>query len=161
MVSTLGSFNSLTLSLSRLPLALAEDGLSPRLFTRQLANAVPWASLTVCGIAWIAALRLSFDRLLVLDILLYGGSLILEFLALVRLRVREPKMPRPFTVPGGLRGAVLLGVGPAALLVAAAFHSRQEHMGGVSAFAVGAGIMALGVVFYLGAEWNRRRLVRS
>ena len=150
MVSTLGSFNSLTLSLSRLPLAMAVDGLAPRLFVRQLPNAVPWVSLTACGIAWIAALRLSFDRLLVLDILLYGGSLILEFLALVLLRVREPEMPRPFTAPGGLWGAVLLGLGPAALLAAAAIHSRHEQIGGISAFAVGAAIMALGVVCYGG-----------
>ena len=156
MISTLGSFNSLTLSLSRLPMVMALDGYAPRFLTRTLPNGVPWASTAVCGIAWIAALQLNFDRLLMLDILLYGASLILEFMALGLLRIREPKLDRPFVVPGGRVGALLLGAGPAALLLAAAVKSHDERMAGVSALAVGAGIMSAGVIVYWAAEWRRR-----
>ena len=156
MISTLGSFNSLTLSLSRLPLAMAQEGYAPRVFRWTLSNGVPWVAVTVCGIAWMAALQLSFDRLLMLDILLYGVSLILEFVALIKLRIREPKMPRPFAIPGGIGALVLLGTGPAVLLVAAAIKSRDEQLGSVSAFAVGLAIMAAGVVAYWVAEWRRR-----
>ncbi len=45
----LGTFNALVLSLTRLPYAMAEDGLLPRLFTRRLANGVPWVSVLVCS----------------------------------------------------------------------------------------------------------------
>ncbi|MBZ5575586.1 MAG: APC family permease [Acidobacteriia bacterium] len=148
MVSSFGMFNSLTLSLSRLPLAMAEEGYAPRVFARKLANGVPWVALLACGAAWIAALQLSFDRLLMLDILLYGVSLILEFIALAVLRVREPKLNRPFLVPGGLAGAALLGAGPAALLVIAAIVNRHEQMGRVSALTVGLMIMGAGVGSY-------------
>jgi amino acid transporter len=156
MVSTFGSFNSLTLSLSRLPLAMAEQGYAPGVFRRTRPNGVPWVAVTVCGIAWMAALQLSFDRLLMLDILLYGVSLMLEFVALVKLRVREPKMPRPFAIPGGIPAVVLLGTGPALLLVAAAIKSRNEQLGSMSGLSVGLAIMAAGVVAYWLAEWRRR-----
>src|SRR5579863_4006790 len=70
MISTLGTFNSLTMSYSRIPFAMAEDGYAPRVLTRRLPNGAPWVAIVVCGIAWTAALGLTFDRLLVLDILL-------------------------------------------------------------------------------------------
>jgi amino acid transporter len=158
MISTLGSFNSLTLSLSRLPLVMAQDGYAPRFLARTLSNGVPWAAIVTCGIAWIGALQLNFDRLLMLDILLYGASLILEFIALAVLRVREPKLHRPFAVPGGRAAAMLLGVGPTALLIAAAFRSHDERIGSVRALAVGVTIMAAGVAAYGIAEWRRRSL---
>ena len=150
MVSTMGSFNSLTLSYTRLPGAMAEAGQAPRIFARTLANGAPWLSILACGIAWTAALGLSFDRLLMLDILLYGASLVLEFVALAVLRVREPDLPRPFRIPGGLAGTVLVGVGPTALLVWAGFASRDEQIGGISALALGAaGIAAGGACYFL------------
>ena len=156
MVSTLGSFNALTLTLSRLPLVMAEDGYAPRFLARTFSNGVPWAAILTCGIGWIAALQLNFERLLMLDILLYGASLILEFIALALLRIREPKLHRPFSVPGGRAAAMLLGVGPLALLIAAAGRSYNEKIGSVSALAVGVAIMAGGIAAYGIAAWRRR-----
>ena len=88
-----------------------------------------------------------------LDILLYGASLLLEFAALVILRLREPDMPRPFRVPGGLSGAILCAAGPAALLVFALIRNRSEQIelgrfGTISTLTFGLGLMALGVVYY-------------
>jgi len=42
--------------------------------------------------------------------MLYGASLMLEFVTLVALRIREPELKRGFRVPGGLTGAILAGV---------------------------------------------------
>jgi amino acid transporter len=148
LVSTFGIFNSLTLSLSRLPVAMAEDGLAPRFLARRLRSGVPWASIVSCGILWICALGLSFDRLVLLDVLLYGASLVLEFVALTMLRIREPDMPRPFRMPGGTVATVIAAIGPVALLVCALVKSSGDKLGNVSAFAVGIGIAALGVVMY-------------
>lgn len=159
MISIFGILNSLTMSYSRLPLAMAEDGYLPQVFTRKLSNGAPWASLLLCGLAWICALGLSFDRLLMLDILLYGASLILEFVALVVLRLREPEMARPFRVPGGTAGAVLCGIGPTALLAVALIRNHAEQIGKVSALTVGLGLMALGVVAYFVAAWRRNKVL--
>jgi amino acid transporter len=157
MISTFGIVNALTMSYSRVPLAMAEDGYAPKVFARKLPNGAPWVAIVACGLAWTAALGLSFDRLLMLDILLYGASLVLEFIALVLLRRQEPGLHRPFTIPGGLTGAILTGVGPTALLIVALIKNRNEQMGYISALTVGLILMAAGVVFYFIAAWLRGR----
>ena len=148
MISMLGMFNSLTMSYSRLPVAMAEAGYAPRLLQRRLSNGIPWVSIVVCGVAWMAALGLSFDRLVMLDILLYGASLVLEFVALVVLRACEPGLARPFRIPGGIAGAIAAGVGPSALLIAALIRNRHEQMGRISALTLGIILMLAGVVLW-------------
>ncbi|HMF89151.1 MAG TPA: APC family permease [Candidatus Angelobacter sp.] len=153
MLAEFSSFNSLVMSYCHLPVAMAQDGHLPRAFSRKLKSGAPWVSILVLGVAWGLSLGLKFDRLIMLDILLYGASLVLEFAALVVLRLREPALARPFRVPGGLWGAVLLGVGPTALLVVALVKNYDEHLdlgrfGSVSTLAVGLVLMAAGVVYY-------------
>jgi amino acid transporter len=89
--------------------------------------------------------------------------LVLEFLALIVLRVREPNMPRPFRVPGGLFGAVLVSIGPIALLAFALIRNRSEHLelgkwGSISTLSLGGILMALGVVYYFAAGRPRPEL---
>jgi amino acid transporter len=152
-VAEYSSFNSLVMSYSRLPVAMAEDGHLPRVFTRKLKTGAPWVAILVLGLTWGLSLGLNFDRLIMLDILLYGASLVLEFLALIILRVREPQLARPFRVPGGMLGAVLVGVGPIALLVFALVRNRNEQFdlgrwGSISSLGFGLALMGLGVVYY-------------
>jgi amino acid transporter len=150
MVSGFGMCTALVLSYSRLPMALAQDGYLPPVFARVLPRTgVPWVSVLVCAVVWTASLGLSFEHLVSLDILLYGSSLILEFVALVALRIREPGLARPFRVPGGLAGAALLGVLPLALLGFALAKNASERVGQVSALALAGGLMLLGPVAYL------------
>jgi amino acid transporter len=92
-ISGVGMFNALMLSYTRVPYALARERLLPKVFARTTAAGVPWVSVLVCGVAWALALRLSFERLISIDLVLYGAALLLEFVALVVLRVREPAKP--------------------------------------------------------------------
>ncbi|HLJ90682.1 MAG TPA: APC family permease [Candidatus Angelobacter sp.] len=162
MISTFGIVNSLTMSYSRLPMAMAEDGYAPKFFLKRLRNGAPWVSIVTCGVAWIVVLAtlelngLNLDRLLMLDILLYGASLILEFVALVLLRIREPQLHRPFKIPGGPIAAALMGVGPTAMLTVAFIKNRDEHLGSISSLALGAILMGVGVILYLVTTWVRR-----
>jgi amino acid transporter len=127
MIAMLGMFNSLVLSYSRVPLALARDGFLPAVFARcSTRTGAPWFSILICAICWSLALWLPLRRLFALDIVLYGLSLILEFIALVVLRYREPALVRPFRVPGGQLGAVLIGVGPTLLIAAAIVDQAQK-----------------------------------
>ncbi|HVO98561.1 MAG TPA: APC family permease [Bryobacteraceae bacterium] len=153
MISVLGQVNSLTMSYSRIPFAMAEHGLAPSVFRRVTNNGSPWAALLACGAIWTLALSLSLDRILLLDIMLYGGSLTLEFIALIVLRVREPELVRPFRIPGGPAGAVAMAVMPCVLLLVAAVMNRHEQIGSISAAAL-AGIVALcGIAVY---PWAKR-----
>jgi len=146
-----GMFNALVLSYSRLPLALAEDGFLPRLLARRSARTgVPVAAVVACAVAYALALGLGFERLVQLDVLLYGLSLILEFAALIALRVRAPQMPRPFRIPGGIAGAVALSLPPTALIVFAFFRGggESEHFGALSPIALGGILILVGIVVY-------------
>jgi amino acid transporter len=155
MICGLGMFNALIMSYSRLPLVLAEDGYLPKFFGRKLKSGAPWVAVLACALAWTASLGLSFERLVILDVMLYGLSLILEFIALVVLRVREPELPRPFRIPGGIVGAALIGVMPTILIIAALVRNHDERMGSISALTVGSILIAAGpVVCFASRFWR-------
>ncbi|HXB62214.1 MAG TPA: APC family permease [Acidobacteriaceae bacterium] len=152
----LGTFTSLTMSYTRLPYAMAEDGLLPKLFTRRLKNGAPWVSILVCAGAWALALQFTFERLITMDLVLYGLSLILEFVALIVLRRREPELHRPFRVPGGIFGAVAVGLGPTALILYALYAARGEHIGAMPALVFATLVACSGAVLYLIAKLAAR-----
>jgi amino acid transporter len=90
VMSAFGMFNALVLSYSRLPLAMARDGMLPRVFAKVTKKTeTPWVSIIVCAVCWMPCLVLGFQRLVTLDIMLYGAALMLEFVTLVALRIRE------------------------------------------------------------------------
>jgi amino acid transporter len=149
MLNGAGMFNALMLSYARIPYALAKDGLLPRFLTRTTQAQVPWASVLVCAIAWALALRLSFERLISIDLVLYGASLLLEFVALVVLRIREPALVRPFRIPGGVPAAIAAGVGPAILIAFALYAARDERVGPMPALAFAALVAALGPLAWM------------
>jgi amino acid transporter len=147
-ISGIGMFNTLVMSYTRLPMTMAEDGLLPRLLARRNRRGVPWVSVLLCGVAWALALKLPFERLISIDLILYGSSLLLEFVALVVLRIREPHLARPFKA-GNFPVACILGVGPAALIAYALYASRDEKLtGSISALAFAIAVGLLGPVLY-------------
>jgi amino acid transporter len=148
-ITGVAMFNALTLSYARVPAAMARDGMLPKQFARHMDNGVPWVAVMVCGLGWAMALGLNLTRLLELDLMLYGFSLILEFAALIALRLREPNMPRPFLIPGGLPVVIGAGVGPTALILFAVWGARGDHLRpGLPAILLGAIITLAGPVIY-------------
>ncbi len=149
MISGFGMFNALVMSYSRLPLAMAQDGMLPKVFGKlHPKSRAPWVAISVLAVCWAPCLLLDFQRLVTLDIMLYGASLTLEFLALIWLRVREPNLPRPFRVPGGMLGAIAVGIAPTLLLGFAIVRSQSETVLGMSSFAFGLILIGAGVVAY-------------
>jgi amino acid transporter len=94
-------------------------------------------------------LVLGFQRLVTLDIMLYGAALMLEFVTLVALRMREPKLRREFLVPGGMAGAVTCGLFPMALLIVAMVESDHESILGMNALLFGVLIILAGFAVYI------------
>jgi amino acid transporter len=142
MVSSAGMLLALVMAYARLPLVLARDGYLPAWLGKTSATTdAPWVSLIVCGVLYAACLGLGFKRLVQLDVVIYGGSLALEFVALVVLRVKEPDAPRPYRVPGGVVGAALLGVVPMGLIVMSLVSAQAEEGG----FWVVAALVIVGV----------------
>jgi amino acid transporter len=148
MFSAFGMFNALVMSYSRLPLAMAQDGMLPKFFGKLNRRRAPWVAIAALAIGWAACLNLGFERLVTIDILIYGLSLALEFLALAVLRIREPELKRPFRVPGGLFGAIAIGVTPVALLGFDLVRSESQSVWGMSSFWLGAMVVGAGVLAY-------------
>jgi amino acid transporter len=157
MMSGFGMFNALVMSYSRLPLAMAQDGMLPRVFARvHPKTRAPWVAILVCATGWALCLNLGFERLVTLDIMLYGASLSLEFITLVALRLREPQLQREFRVPGGLAGAVLAGVFPMLLLTLSVIHSEHEEVLGMNGLIFGALLITAGFAVYHATSPFRR-----
>ncbi len=162
----IGMFNALMMSYTRLPMAMAEDGMLPRFVARRNRRNVPWVSVLLCGMAWALALKLNFERLISIDLILYGSSLLLEFVALVVLRIREPNLTRPFKA-GNLAFACSLGIGPAILVGYALYASRGEEISlahnAISALVFSVAVGLLGPVLYwlTAARFARRRLAAA
>jgi len=114
VVSSAGLFMSLVLTNSRLPYVLARERalpawlalVSPRFGT-------PWAAIIVSAACYAAFAVFSFTELIVLNIWLYSLTLLIELAAFLRLRRVEPAMRRPWRVPGGRAGAILVVAFPA------------------------------------------------
>ncbi len=158
MMSAFGMFNALVMSYSRLPLAMARDGMLPKVFGKVTKkNETPWVAIVVLASCWALCLGLGFKRLVTLDIMLYGGSLMLEFVTLVALRIREPKLRRSFRVPGGMAGAVSCGIFPLCLLILAMVESEQESILNMNGLLFGVLIILTGFALYLSTGKLRAR----
>ena len=161
MMSAFGMFNALVMSYSRLPLAMAQDGMLPKVFAKTHSKTrAPWVAIVVLATGWGLCLGMGFERLVTLDIILYGASLMLEFVTLVVLRIREPELKREFRVPGGLAGAVSLGVFPLLLLGLAVVHGGSETVLGMNGLVFGTVIIIAGFAVYLATARLRRRALR-
>jgi amino acid transporter len=162
MMSAFGMFNALVMSYSRLPLAMAKDGMLPKIFAKVTPNnKTPWVAILVLASGWALCLGLGFKRLVILDIMLYGASLMLEFVTLVALRIREPKLRRAFRVPGGLAGAISCGIFPLALLGIAIVESEKESILGINGLLFGVILILMGFGFYFGTQKVRTKLAAN
>jgi amino acid transporter len=149
MMSAFGMFNALVMSYSRLPLAMAQDGLLPSVFGKMHSKTrTPWVAILVLAGCWALCLGIGFERLVTIDVLLYGMSLTLEFVALIVLRIKEPTLRRPFKVPGGMAGAILVGVCPALLLGFSIVHGESEQILGMNGLVFGLLLIGAGFVAY-------------
>jgi amino acid transporter len=148
VVAALSTFNTLVMSLSRLPYAMARDGFLPRVFAKENARGAPWVAIIVCATFWALAMVLGFEATVMLDVLITGLSILLEFAALIALRINEPNLARPFRVRGGYAGVILLSIPPAALIVISCARNHAQRIGPVNALTVGLCLVLLGVAFY-------------
>jgi amino acid transporter len=158
VIGAIGSFSALMLSFTRLPLVMAGDGYLPCAVTRlHSRTGAPWIAIIACAFLWAVCYPLGFEKNLILDVLLTGLSILLEFWALAALRIREPQLARPFRVPGGITGAVGIGLPPLALMVVAVARNRNEFFGNTNGLVIGLVIIAAGVLLYFFSRMMQRR----
>ncbi|HWP24358.1 MAG TPA: APC family permease [Candidatus Binatia bacterium] len=153
LISAAGMLNALLCTSARVPYAMAERGLLPHALCRLHPRyATPWVAILVNSIGVSLLLPFSFQDLIAIDMFLYAAALILEFAALVWLRIKAPDLPRPFRVPFGIAGVIALSLPPVALCLVSIALSNDA-----TKYTSLAGI-ALGLLIY---RWQTRPSVAT
>ena len=139
MISAAGMLNALLCTSARVPFAMARRGMLPDALAAQHVKFVtPWKALLVNSIGVAALMPFSFQELIEVDMFLYAAAMILEFAALIWLRVRRPEMARPYRVPFGLGGTIAISIPPIALcLLSIALANGATKWVGLGAISVG------------------------
>ena len=143
MVSALALFNALLLSYSRIPLAMASDGLLPRFLAATDSRGTPGNAVLVSAAFYSLFALVSFSGLVVADVLLYAMALLLEFGSLILLRRREPALRGAYRIPLGLAAVTALAAVPAVVLLVIVGLSLQDPEYGTPAIVsalLGAGL---------------------
>ena len=105
MASCLGIYASVLLSVSRVPMVMAEDKLLPSKLNKQHKRFnTPYISIIVCSVVVSAMVHWDLEALFIIDVTIYGAGLALEYVSLIKLRINEPDTHRPFKIPLGVKG---------------------------------------------------------
>lgn len=149
LLSAWALFNSQLLYISRLPMAMAKDGLLPKFLGRTSEKTgVPATALGLMAVLAIAFTRLSFSKLMIVDILFYTLGISLEFITLIVLRIREPHLPRPYRVPTNIFGLAIMAISPILLAITIAVFSTLGPDGSLAQVGMVAAGVILGFILY-------------
>ncbi|MBI3790870.1 MAG: APC family permease [Gemmatimonadetes bacterium] len=143
MVSALGMFNASLLAYSRIPAAMADDGLLPARLADTDERGTPKGSVLASAVVYSVAVLLPFSGLVIADVVFYALALTLEFGALVALRRREPALRGPFRIPLGTVGVTVLAALPVTILagvIGLSLLGGEYEPAAIVGTAVGAGL---------------------
>jgi amino acid transporter len=146
VLSMIGLLVGNSVSATRVPFALAEDGMAPKWLVRVHRKwGTPWVAILVTGFFFCVFSVNAFASLVVLDVLLNSLTLLLEFTALWLLRRIRPDIPRS-KIPGGLVGGVIVTLLPAAVIIFAIYSQWKEE--GWKSIWLAAIAIAIGAIVY-------------
>ncbi|MCU0633584.1 MAG: APC family permease [Gemmatimonadaceae bacterium] len=148
LISSMAMFNSLLLAYSRIPLALAADGLLPATLARVDENGVPRHAVIGAAVCYSLFALFPFSGLVVADVFLYATALALEMAALVQFRRAEPTLRGAFRIPLGTRGVALLALLPMLVLVLVIGLSIRDGEFGLPAILGACAAVLLGPLLY-------------
>ncbi|OKS88527.1 APC family permease [Mucilaginibacter polytrichastri] len=130
MASAMGIYTAVLLSVSRIPKVMADDKLLPKVLTRLHPKYnTPYWSIIICSGLVSLMILWSFEELLIIDVTVYGAGFFLEYAALIATRIKQPDAHRPFKIPLGVGGLLVLLILPIAvyfIAMAGAFDSTEQ-----------------------------------
>ncbi len=117
LLTSLGLFNSMLLSSTRIIMTLAEDKLLPSVLSLVHSKyQTPHIAIIFAALAYSVLILYGFETLIGYDVFLYLIAILLEAIALVILRKRNPDIHSYFKIPFGLFGVYFV-VGVVSLVV--------------------------------------------
>jgi len=158
MISMLALFNAYTLTYSRIPFTMAQDGFLPAPLARTHRRlGTPWVSLVAGAVIYALLTQFSVTDLLVVEMWMFSALYISIYLALWKVR-RRPELDQGaregeyrFIIPAGRRGIWWVILPPIAIIIGAMFASGPEYI------RYGGPALLSGVVLYPVASFFRRR----
>lgn len=125
-MSNMGMFVAEMSSDSFQLLGMAERGMLPEFFAKRSRYGTPLIGIlfSASGVALLS--WLSFQEIVAAENFLYCFGMILEFIAFIWLRVKRPTASRPYKIPIGTIGAVLMCVPPTILICVVLFFSSLK-----------------------------------
>ncbi|KAM7469923.1 hypothetical protein LguiA_008106 [Lonicera macranthoides] len=117
-MSNMGMFVAEMSSDSFQLLGMAERGLLPEFFAKRSRYGTPLFGILFSASGVILLSWLSFQEIVAAENFLYCFGMILEFIAFVRLRMKNPAASRPYKIPVGTTGAILMCIPPTILICA-------------------------------------------
>ncbi|KAK1650881.1 hypothetical protein QYE76_068686 [Lolium multiflorum] len=145
-MSNMGLFEAEMSSDSFQLLGMAEMGMIPAIFARRSRHGTPTYSI-LCSAAGVVVLSfMSFQEIIEFLNFLYGLGMLAVFAAFVKLRFKDPNLPRPYRIPLGSKGAAAMCVPPVALI------ATVMCLVTARTFVVSGAVAAAGVAMYFGLE---------
>ncbi|KAH7852500.1 hypothetical protein Vadar_025565 [Vaccinium darrowii] len=111
-VSNMGMFVAEMSSDSFQLLGMAEQGMLPEFFAKRSKYGTPLTGILFSASGVILLSWLSFQEIVAAENSLYCFGMIMEFMTFVTLRVKYPNASRPYKVPVGTTGAILMCIPP-------------------------------------------------
>lgn len=115
-MSNMGMFVAEMSSDSFQLLGMAERGMLPEFFAKRSRYGTPVIGILFSASGVLFLSWLSFQEIVAAENFLYCFGMILEFLSFIRLRVKYPAASRPYKIPVGTVGAILLCIPPTILI---------------------------------------------
>ncbi|KAL1328696.1 hypothetical protein HN51_038502 [Arachis hypogaea] len=118
VLSIVGLFEAQLSSAAYQLLGMADLGFIPKIFgDRSKKFNTPWMGILVSTIIAVAMSFFSFNEIISTVNFLYSLGMLLEFASFLWLRRKFPSLKRPFEVPLGMKGLILMCLIPSLLLV--------------------------------------------
>ncbi|KAL6214089.1 hypothetical protein ACLB2K_013527 [Fragaria x ananassa] len=116
-LSNMGMFVAEMSSDSFQLLGMAEIGMLPSFFAKRSHYGTPLMGILFSASGVILLSWLSFQEIVAAENYLYCFGMIMEFIAFVKLRFQHPNLPRPYKIPFGNIGAILICIPPTVLIL--------------------------------------------
>uniref|UniRef100_A0A0A9D6W8 PtrLAT7 n=1 Tax=Arundo donax TaxID=35708 RepID=A0A0A9D6W8_ARUDO len=150
-MSNMGLFEAEMSSDSFQLLGMAEMGMIPAIFARRSRHGTPTFSILCSATGVVILSFMSFQEIIEFLNFLYGLGMLAVFAAFVKLRAKDPDLPRPYGIPVGTAGAAAMCVPPVVLI------TTVMCLASARTFIVSAAVAIAGVALYYGVEHAKRR----
>ncbi|KAL8156829.1 putative polyamine transporter At1g31830 isoform X1 [Apium graveolens] len=97
-------------------LGMAERGMLPEFFAKRSRHGTPLIGILFSASGVLLLSWLSFQEIVAAENFLYSFGMILEFVAFIRIRIKYPSTPRPYKIPLGTAGSILMCIPPITMI---------------------------------------------